>query len=264
MGKPVRIAVCGALGRMGRAVAEEAANWPGIRIASLVEAPEHPGIGELIGGVAVAADGPAIPGDADVLVDFTRPASAAKHVEACAAAGTGAVVGTTGFSPAETGAIHLAAGRIPLLLSPNMSIGVNLLLRLAGDAARALPGFDVEIVEIHHGGKKDAPSGTAAALAAAVEEARPGLRRAHGREGLTGPRDAAEIGIHSLRGGDVVGEHTLVFAGEGERVELTHRAHSRRTFARGALAAVLFVAGRVPGLYNMRDVLAAAAADTNG
>jgi 4-hydroxy-tetrahydrodipicolinate reductase len=145
--------------------------------------------------------------------------------------------------------------RIPVLLSPNMSSGVNLLFRIVEEVTKALPDFDIEIAEFHHRRKKDAPSGTAARIAEIVREIRSGSSLVHGREGMVGQRTDAEIGMHSLRGGDVVGEHTVVFAGEGERFELNHKAHSRLTFAMGTLRAIRFIAGKPPGFYSMSDVL---------
>lgn len=256
MEQPIRIAICGALGRMGREVTDEAAANAAFEIAALVERPNHPGVGVSVHGLEVIADGATLPAGIDVVIDFSAPAAVARRAAACAEAGIALVTGVTGLADAEIVAIGRAGGRIPVFLAPNMSLGVALLARLAHEAARALPDFDVEIVEMHHRAKKDAPSGTAAALAREVEEARPGLRRVHGREGLVGPRDPHEIGIHALRGGDVVGEHTVVFAGDGERIELTHRAGSRRTFAAGALRAARFVSGRAPGIYGMDDLLA--------
>jgi 4-hydroxy-tetrahydrodipicolinate reductase len=248
----IRIVICGALGRMGRTVAAEIEGEEDLELAGAVEAA---GVeGSLLGATVTSSLGEVI-GGCDVVVDFTNPVAALEHIEECAKAGVHAVVGTTGFSEGQLDAARAAGSEIPLLIAPNMSLGVNLMFRTVEDVARALKDFDPEIVEIHHNRKKDSPSGTAVRLAEAIERARPELERTHGREGMLGARKAKELGVHSLRGGDVVGEHTVIFAGEGERFEITHRAHSRRTFARGAIRAVRFLAGKPAGLYSMADVL---------
>ena len=243
------------MGKMGRTAADEIGLDKELALAAAIEAADHPGLGTKIGGVAVTADLGAALGSCDVVVDFTNPKAALDHIRESAAAGKPAIVGTTGFTADELALAKKAADRIPLIISPNMSAGVNLMFKIAADVARALPDFDAEIVEIHHNKKKDSPSGTAARLADAIAKARPGSAVIHGREGLVGARTSEEIGMHSLRGGDVVGEHTVIFAGEGERFELTHRAHSRRTFARGTIKAIHFIHGKKPGLYTMSDVL---------
>jgi 4-hydroxy-tetrahydrodipicolinate reductase len=251
----IKVVVCGALGKMGRTVVDEIAGDKDLALAGAIEAPGNAGLGTKLAGVDVTADLAKALGACDVVVDFTNPKAALEHVAACAAAGRAAIVGTTGFTPDELALARKAGERIPLIISPNMSAGVNLMFRIVEDAARALGDFDAEIVEIHHNKKKDSPSGTAAKLADAIAKSRPGASVVHGREGLVGARKSGEIGMHSLRGGDVVGEHTVIFAGEGERFELTHRAHSRRTLARGTLRAIRFIHGKKPGLYTMADVL---------
>jgi 4-hydroxy-tetrahydrodipicolinate reductase len=200
---------------------------------------------------------------ADVLIDFTRPEGTLAHLAVCVAAGCAAVVGTTGFTPEQKTAIAAAAATIPIVFAPNMSVGVNVLLNLVEGAARSLgPGYDIEIVEMHHRHKIDAPSGTALGLG---EAAARGTGRAlaqcavYAREGVTGERPPGAIGFATLRGGDVVGEHMVIFAGTGERVEIAHRATSRQNFAGGAVRAAKFVAerrvaGKV-GLADMKDVL---------
>ena len=211
----------------------------------------------------VGADVDAAVRAADVLIDFTRPEGTLAHLAACARHGTGAVVGTTGLSAAQKAKLAELARRVPVVFAPNMSVGVNVLLALVETAARQLgPGYDIEIVEMHHRHKVDAPSGTALALG---EAAARGAGRTladcavYAREGVTGERKAGTIGFAALRGGDVVGEHTVIFAGAGERVELSHKAASRQNFAAGALRAAHFVAARrvagKPGLADMRDVL---------
>jgi 4-hydroxy-tetrahydrodipicolinate reductase len=196
---------------------------------------------------------------ADVVVDFTSPEASIRHASIAAAAGVAMVIGSTGFHADGKARILQDAARIPVVLSPNMSVGVNVMFALVAQAARVLgDAYDVEIVEMHHGKKKDAPSGTAVRLAEVAAEAlgRDASRDVvYARHGMIGERTPREIGVMTLRGGDVVGEHTVYFAGQGERLEVTHRATSRDQFARGALRAALWVKGRPPGLYDMHDVL---------
>jgi 4-hydroxy-tetrahydrodipicolinate reductase len=251
----IKVVVCGALGKMGRTVAEEIAGDAGLALVGAIVSPGNAGLGSKIAGVEVTADLAGALLGAGVVVDFTNPKAALEHIAQCAEALTAAVVGTTGFTSDELAIAKRAAAKIPLIISPNMSAGVNLMFKIVEDVSRALPDFDAEIVEIHHNKKKDAPSGTAARLADVIGGVRTSPKLVHGRMGLVGARKPEEIGMHSLRGGDVVGEHTVIFAGEGERFELTHRAHSRRTFARGTLKAIHFIHGRKPGLYTMADVL---------
>ncbi|HUV37020.1 MAG TPA: 4-hydroxy-tetrahydrodipicolinate reductase [Patescibacteria group bacterium] len=250
-----KVILAGALGRMGRMVAEEIAAADDMELAAAVEATGHPGIGTVLLGVKVS-DSVADALDAgDLLVDFTTPEAALAGIRAGEDAGKAVIVGTTGLSGEQLAAAREAAKSIPLLISPNMSPGVNLLFKVVEDVARVLHDFDAEVIEIHHNRKKDSPSGTAAKIGDILARARSGARLVHGREGIIGPRAPDEIGMHSLRGGDVTGEHTVIFAGEGERFELTHRAHSRRTFARGTVRAIRFMKNRDPGLYSMADVL---------
>jgi 4-hydroxy-tetrahydrodipicolinate reductase len=226
-------------------------------VVAAIDAPGAPTLGERIGDVAISADlGSALAG-CDVYVDFSAPGAtrAAAHL---APRGVAAVVGTTGLGPEDRAALDGLAARAPVLESANFSLGVNLLLALTADAAAAVPGWDAELVELHHRRKRDAPSGTALALGRAIAGARgvalDAIARG-GREGDVGPRPDGELGLHAVRGGDVVGEHTVCFFGEGERIELTHRATSREIFAAGALRAAAFVAGKPAGRYAMRDVL---------
>jgi len=195
----------------------------------------------------------------DVLIDFTRPEGTIAHLEACARAGKSIVIGTTGISEPLRKAILQAARRIPIAMSPNFAVGVNAVFRLAEVAARILgDDYDVEIVEAHHRHKVDAPSGTALKLGEIIAAAlKRDLRKnaKHGREGDTGVRPAKQIGFHAIRGGDIVGEHTVIFAGTGERVEVTVRSQSRMTYALGALRAAKFLRGKGAGLYDMNDVL---------
>ena len=194
-----------------------------------------------------------------VVIDFSAPALTGDLLAACRASGTALVVGTTGHDAGQRAAIGGAARALPVVFAANFSVGVNTLFWLTRQAARVLgPGFDLEVIEVHHRLKKDAPSGTARRLAEILAEVRGADYDAdarHGREGIVGARTPAEIGVHAVRGGDVVGEHTVLFADAGERVELVHRASSRETFAQGALRAAAWLQGRAPGLYDMEDVL---------
>lgn len=262
----VGVVIAGAAGRMGRMLLGLASRDPGIRVVGAIEAAGHPDLGADSGLlVGAAANGvpiserPEAP-RGSVLVDFSAPGPAVAHVGEAAVRGWAAVVGATGFSPAEERAIDAHGERIALLRAGNMSVGITALLEAVADVARRLgPSFDIEIAEIHHRLKKDAPSGTAIMLgraAAAGRGARLEDHAVHGREGLVGERPAGEIGVLALRGGDVVGDHTVYFLGTGERVEITHRAQSREAFAAGALRAAAWIAGRAPGRYTMRDVLA--------
>jgi len=260
------IAVLGAAGRMGCAIIRVIADTPGARLTVAVDRPGSDAIGRdaaalagLPAGGVVMTDALPAAGAADVWIDFSSPTQAAPTAIAAAARGAALIVGTTGLGPEAKAAIAIAAERIPVVMTPNMSVGVNVLLKLVADAARLLgPGYDLEIVEAHHRAKRDAPSGTALRLAEALAEAtgRDLARDARmSREGDVGPRTDAEIGIQTIRGGDVVGDHTVFFLGLGERIEITHRASSRDTFARGAVRAALWAAGRPPGSYDMRSVL---------
>jgi 4-hydroxy-tetrahydrodipicolinate reductase len=262
----INVVVTGAAGRMGRENVRLVLSTPGLRLHGAVERP-----GGAVGQDAAALAGQpgagvkvvdslaaALPG-AGVVVDFTHFEASAAHAEACAAAGVPIVIGSTGFTAEARARVAAAARRIPVLLSPNMSVGVNVLFELVRRAAATLgDAYDVEIVELHHKRKKDAPSGTAVKLAEVAAEA---LRRdpradlAYARHGMIGERPAREIGLQAVRGGDIVGEHTVFFCGEGERLELTHRATAREQFARGAARAALWLPARPPGLYDMADVL---------
>jgi 4-hydroxy-tetrahydrodipicolinate reductase len=259
------IVVCGAAGRMGRLLVQLVLAEPSARLVGAVEAPGHAMLGRDAGelaGVAAAGerlvDGYAPPAES-VTLDFTAPAAALRHLEIAAAAGAAIVVGTTGFSADERARAETLARRTRAVIAPNMSVGVAVLERLVASAVTALgPSFDVELVEIHHRLKRDAPSGTALRLAevAAAAQGTPLAGRGRfGREGEPGPRTAQELGVLAARGGDVVGDHTVFLLGAGERLELTHRAQSRECLARGGLRAALWLAGQEAGLYTMQDVL---------
>jgi len=262
----MKIAIAGAAGRMGRTLIELVLGAPDLVLSGAIEAAGHPALGQNAGGpgarsdVRITSDAAAAIAGADCLIDFTAPAATLAHLDLCALAGVAMVIGTTGLSPAERERVAAASGRIPVVLAPNMAVGVNVIFKLAETAARALgDAYDVEIIEAHHRHKVDAPSGTALRIGEIVARAlgRDLARNAaHGRRGDTGERDAKTIGFHAVRGGDIVGEHIVLFAGEGERVELVVRSTSRATYALGALRASRFLKGRPPGLYDMQDVLA--------
>lgn len=259
------IVVCGAAGRMGRMLVQLVLEEPTATLAAAVEAPGHPVLGRDAGEVAgVAAAGVPIldryaPAADSVTLDFTFPAAALQHLESAAAAGAAIVVGTTGFTAEERTRAEALAARTRAVIAPNMSVGVAVLERLIEQATVALgPTFDTEVVEIHHRLKRDAPSGTAlrlAEVAAGAQASKLHGRAVFGREGQPGPRTADELGVLAVRGGDVVGDHTVYFLGAGERLELTHRAQSRECLARGGLRAALWLAKQKPGVYGMRDVL---------
>jgi 4-hydroxy-tetrahydrodipicolinate reductase len=263
--KPVPLAVIGAAGRMGQRIIACAQDEPRLRVVAAVDAPQCPRVGEDAGsmagcaplGVRVTAD-LAVCAAARVVIDFALADGCAARVASYAQQGCAIVLGSTGVDAAGLRAVQDAARLVPVVHAANFSLGVNVLCHLVAAAARALGAeYDVEVVEMHHRRKQDAPSGTAVRLVEVLEAARgltPAARR-HGRVGAVGARTRAEIGVHALRGGDVVGDHTVMFAGEGERVELTHKASTRDTFARGALRAALFLAGAKPGLYTMADIL---------
>jgi len=262
----VRTAIAGVSGRMGRALLEAVASDKDCALCAAIDRPGSPLAGQDAGAAWGVASGILVTGQpadalqgAHVLIDFTRPEATFGYLDACVAAAVPMVIGTTGFDEAGRARIAAAAQQIPIVFAPNMSVGVNLLMKLAELAARVLEnGYDIEIIEAHHRHKVDAPSGTALGLGQAVARA---IDRdlancaVYGREGVTGERDPKTIGFATVRGGDIVGDHTLLFAGIGERVELTHKASSRATFAQGALRAAKWLQGRAPGLYDMRDVL---------
>jgi len=263
----VPVVIAGAAGRMGRMLVALAAADPALRIAGGLEIAGHRDLGTDLGrlagvadaGVALAAELPPSGLAGGVLVDFTAPEASLAHLRAAGERGLAVVLGTTGFTAEQDRQIDEAAKRVACVQAPNMSLGVTVLLDLVAEAARRLgPAFDIEVSETHHRKKKDAPSGTALALARAAVAGRGGRFEdwaVYGREGIVGERPAEQIGVLALRGGDVVGDHTVHFYGTGERVEITHRAQSREAFAAGALRAAAWVSGRAPGRYSMRDVL---------
>ncbi len=258
----------GAGGRMGRSILGLITQEPALRLTAAVDHAASAVIGQDVGvligtqalGVKVTADSRAAFASTDVVIDFSLPVATADVARACADAQVALVVGTTGLNAEGQAALDALAKERPVVVAPNYSIGVNVLWHLAARAVSLLgPDYDIEIVEMHHHHKVDAPSGTAVRLAEAVAAARGvdvNTASVHGRSGQVGARKPNEIGVMSLRGGDVVGDHTLVLAGPGERIEITHRAHTREIFARGAIAAAKWAVGQPPGRYDMVDVLA--------
>jgi 4-hydroxy-tetrahydrodipicolinate reductase len=263
----IKVVIAGASGRMGQALLEGIFADSELQLHGALDRADSPRIGHdageqfgLVTKVRISVDIDETLRGADVLVDFTRPEASMTYLAACERAGVKLVLGTTGFSPEQKKLIEATAQKIAIVFAPNMSVGVTLLINLVQAAAKVLAvGYDIEIIEAHHRHKVDAPSGTALRLGEAAAEA---LGRdlqscaVYGREGVTGERDSNTIGFATVRGGDVVGDHTVLFAGIGERVELTHKASSRATFALGALRAAKYLADRKTGLYDMQDVLA--------
>jgi 4-hydroxy-tetrahydrodipicolinate reductase len=261
----LKLAIAGASGRMGRTLIEAALAQPDATITAAFDRADSPTSGrdcaEFLGraiGVPIASDFSSL-GKADVLIDFTRPEATLVHLRACTTAGVNMVIGTTGMNDAGKQAIKDAARTIAIVFAPNMGVGVNAMLKLLDQAARILnEGFDVEIIETHHKNKVDAPSGTALKMGEVIAEARGEKLNdvaVYAREGEVGERKTGAIGFASIRGGDVIGDHTVLFAGVGERIEITHKASNRMTYAIGSMRAARFLAGRRTGLYDMFDVL---------
>jgi len=255
-----RVLVVGALGRMGERVRAAVADEPALVLAAALEAPGHPGIGtELEGGVRVEDDPKAAMARADVAIDFTVPAATLANLRVAADVGIAYVTGTTGFDAAEREEIAQLAERIPVMHAPNFSPAVNVLAWIAREAARRLgPDYDAEIFELHHAAKRDAPSGTALRLAEAIAAGRGQRLEEHlvlERAGDVGPRPEDAIAIQTLRGGDNPGEHTIYFTGRGERVEISHRSHTRDHFARGAVRAAVWLRRQPPGLHRIEEFL---------
>lgn len=254
-----RVAVVGAAGRMGQFVLHALRQFPDLELAAALERPDHPDLGKpAAAGVMLTGDLASGLAGVDVAIDFSTPATTRKVAAEAAARDVAMVVATTGFSPDQRREIEGWGSKVALLLAPNFSLGVNLLFELVAEAARRLPDYDLEVLELHHSAKVDAPSGTALQLGEVAAHARGTTLDEAGvfhREGQTGPRPRGAIGMQTLRAGSSVGEHTVFLAGPGERIELTHRALSRETFASGAVRAARWIAGRAPGLYSMTDVL---------
>lgn len=261
----IRVAVAGASGRMGQGLIAAVLAHPETVLAAAFDRDDSPIVGkdpgQMLGqatGVLVRADLAGL-GQADVLIDFTRPEASLQHLAACVGRGTRLVLGTTGFDATGLSQIRAAADQIPVVFAPNMSVGVNVTLKILEQAARHLAeGFDIEVIEAHHRHKVDAPSGTALKMAEVVAQAAGrNLDRdaVYGRHGHTGARSDNEIGFSVIRGGDIVGDHTVLFAGAGERIEISHRSSSRTTYVEGALRAARFLMQRDKGLFDMQDVL---------
>jgi len=263
----LRIGISGCAGRMGRMLVAEVAATAGCRLAGGVEGPKNAALGKDIGelagigavGLLASSDVEALFKSADVVIDFSTPEATIAHARLAAVAKKALVIGTTGLDAHSNEALREAAKAAPILSAPNMSLGVNLLLSLVEQAAQRLGAdYDIEILEMHHRHKVDAPSGTALALGKAAAAGRAidlAASSQRVRDGITGPRKTGAIGFATLRGGDNPGEHRVIFAADGEQVELGHRATSRRVFARGAVTAAQWLAGKPPGLYGMKDVL---------
>jgi 4-hydroxy-tetrahydrodipicolinate reductase len=263
---PLRIAIAGASGRMGRMLIEAVLQADDCRLAGALDRPGSPALGQdasaFLGrasGVPIVADLREGLANAQVLIDFTRPEGTLEHLQVCRELGVKLVIGTTGFTEEQKAQIAEAAQDIAVVFAPNMSVGVNVVLRLLDMAARALSqGYDIEIIEAHHRHKVDAPSGTALKMGEVVASA---LGRdlkdcaVYGREGVTGERDPSTIGFATVRGGDIVGDHTVLFAGTGERIEISHKSSSRAGYAQGSLRAARFLAGQASGLFGMDAVL---------
>lgn len=260
------IAIAGASGRMGQMLIDAVRAADDCTLAGALDIAGSPSLGLDAGAFSGQATGVLITADvreglknSQALIDFTRPEGTLAHLQVCRELGVAAVIGTTGFSDEQKAEIAEIAKSIPIMMAPNMSVGVNVTLKLLEMAAKALAtGYDIEIVEAHHRHKVDAPSGTALKMGEVIADA---LGRdlkecaVYERYGVTGERDPSSIGFATIRGGDIVGDHTVLFAGTGERIEISHKSSSRATYAQGSLRAVRFLAGRAPGLYDMFDVL---------
>ena len=263
----VRAIVAGAGGRMGKRIINIINETEGIQLIGAFERSDHPDVGKDAGivagigklGIEIKGSVSEVLDKGDVLIDFTVPEATYEHVKVAAEQGISIVIGTTGFSEELLAKIKEYAKRIRCVLSPNMSIGVNVMFKMVAELSRILgEDYDVEIVELHHRFKKDAPSGTALKLAQIIADVK-GIdlekTGVYGRKGIVGERDKNEMGIHAVRAGDITGEHIVIFGGMGERIEFIHRAHSRDNFARGAVKAAMWVVNQPPGVYDMQDVL---------
>ncbi len=265
-GQPLRIAIAGASGRMGRMLIEAVLAAPDCALAGALDVPASPALGQDAGafagretGVPITADLDAGLSGADVLIDFTRPEGTLAHLAACRRHGVKAVIGTTGFTPEQKAEIAAHAQSVAAVLAPNMSVGSNVVLKLLEAATRALStGYDIEVIEAHHRHKIDAPSGTALKMGEVIAQALGQDLKdcaVYAREGVTGPRDPSTIGFATIRGGDIIGDHTVLYAGEGERIEISHKSSSRAGYAQGSLRAARFLATQATGLYDMDQVL---------
>jgi len=263
----INVIIDGACGRMGKMIINGVFQASDMQLVGAIEAPNHPNLGqdagELAGvghlGVDVSDDLPHTIEKCDVVIEFTMPAATLEHLQNVVDADKAMVIATTGFTPGEMEKVHELASQIRCVMAPNFSVGVNLLLKVVSDVAQVLgDDYDIEVIEAHHNKKVDSPSGTAKRIAEVIADT---LQRdlgkvgTYGREGIVGARTKEEIGIHAIRGGDIVGDHTVLFAGTGERLEITHRAHSRETFAQGALRATRWLVDAPKGLHGVDEVL---------
>ncbi|MEZ7835265.1 MAG: 4-hydroxy-tetrahydrodipicolinate reductase [Burkholderiaceae bacterium] len=262
----LRVVIAGASGRMGQMLVDAVCADANMTLVGALDHASSPALGQDAGAFAGRTTGVVIQSDlatalagAHVLIDFTRPEGTLAHVQAASAAGVAVVIGTTGFSDEQKAQLQHASATTAMVMAPNMSVGVNVTLKLLEMAAKAMPtGYDIEIIEAHHRHKVDAPSGTALKMGEVVAHA---LGRdlkdcaVYGRDGVTGERDPSTIGFATIRGGDIVGDHTVLFAGTGERIEITHKSSSRATYAQGSLRAARFLADKSSGMYDMFDVL---------
>jgi 4-hydroxy-tetrahydrodipicolinate reductase len=257
--RKLRVAVAGAGGKMGQTLIEAVQADRQLQLAAAIDLKGSPAVGRTLGGLKIGSDVTRAVESCDVLIDFTRPEGTIGHLQACVPLGRPIVIGTTGFSEPLRKAVLQAGRKIPIAMSPNFAVGVIVVFKLAEVAAGILgDDYDVEIIEAHHRQKVDAPSGTALKLGqiiSSIMKQNLAAVSVHGRHGDTGARPEKQIGFHSIRGGDIVGEHTVIFAGTGERVEITVRSQSRTTYALGALRAAKYLRGKRPGLYDMNDVL---------
>jgi len=251
----IKILLCGVAGRMGREIISAAQDTDDITICAGVEVPEHTSIGNMISGIAVTDDITTVVENCDCVVDFTHHTATVSTLDRIKKYKKPFVTGTTGFTEQEQKTIQVISKRVPIFWAPNMSVGVNHMYRLIESSLGLLRDFDIEVIETHHRAKKDAPSGTAKRIAGIIKEKKPDTQFVYGREGHTGERNRQEVSIHSIRGGDVAGEHRVLFLGKGEFLELRHYATSRRCFAMGALNAVRYMVGKPPGLYTMQHLV---------
>jgi 4-hydroxy-tetrahydrodipicolinate reductase len=263
----INVIIDGACGRMGRMMINGVTQSEDMQLVGAIEAANHPNLGQDAGeiagvgrlGVSVTSDLPAIIDKCDVVIEFTSPEATLEHLQNVVDADKAMIIATTGYTPEQMKKLQELAGKIRCVMSPNYSIGINLLLKVVQDVAQVLgDDFDIEVIEAHHNMKKDSPSGTALRIAEVIAEA---LNRnlgevgVYGRQGMVGERTRQEIGVHAIRGGDIVGDHTVLFAGIGERLEITHRAQSRETFVQGALRAARWVVNAPKGLHDIGKVL---------
>ncbi|MGM0441438.1 MAG: 4-hydroxy-tetrahydrodipicolinate reductase [Elusimicrobiota bacterium] len=251
----LKIGVSGGRGRMGQKITGLILDNPDLKLSGVLENPDHGDCGKTIDGIKVSSDIEEVVKKSDVMIDFSSPENTLKVAKVCSAEKVKLVIGTTGFTKKQKEKIKKYASSVPVLLAPNMSVGVNIIFKIAKEISQSIPGYEKEIVEAHHNKKADAPSGTAQKLADIISKKED--RQVYGRKGRVGERDKNEVGIHAVRGGNIVGEHTVMWIGPHDRIELTHRASSRGLFASGAVRAALWLAGEEKNrLYSMQDVLA--------